>query len=307
MNPAFRFNQLFGLKIRDRLDGTYYSLLIIILFFISAAVSVTANLDYEKLNQDAYDRIRNRYKDLVSQLIMDQKAYNAEFDIAELTEEDEKKNRDETKEDKRKAAEKKIEESVRNRFSIGESGGSSRIDKYAELPDDDDLFENINFGEPAQLTYNSKTWPARGARSVDNFDAGDITNPLKRPFNYLVDRKGEIFINFTDEMINEPQSPAGYRNPEEIERVVTNYQPMIEQCFRKVSRYSSVQKGFVQVSFDISPEGFVIPESIRIISSSIRNKQFEKCLKEYIRRWRSFEKLDDSMGIAQVVQKFIFN
>ena len=254
MNPAFKFNELFGLKIADRLNGTYYSLLIIVLFFVSIAVSVTANFDYDKLNQEASERIRNRYKDLVSQLIMDRKEYQAEFDLSERTEENEKKNLDKTKEDKRKAEEKKIEESVRNRFSMGASGGSGYGDKYANLPDDDDLFENIDFGEPVQLTYNSNTWPARGRRSVDNFDAGDISNPLKRPFNYLVDRKGEIFINFTDEMINEPQSPAGYRNPEEIERVVTNYQPMIEQCFRKVSRYSSVQKGFVQVSFDISHE-----------------------------------------------------
>ena len=208
---------------------------------------------------------------------------------------------------KRIDEEKKIENSVRRRFSTESTGSSDFIDKYAHLPDVDDYVENIDFGEPVQLTYNTKVWPANARTGVNNFDAGDINNTLKRPFNYIIDRQGEIFINFTDEMINEPLTPAGYRNPDEIERVISNYQPMIEQCFRRASRYNSTLKGFEKVSFSISPDGYVIPETIRIISSTIRSKQFEKCLKEYIRRWRSFEKLDESMGIAQVVQKFIFN
>ncbi len=307
MNPAFKFNQLFGLKIADRLDGTYYSLLIIVLFFTSIAVSITANLDYEKLNYKATEIVRNRYRELISQLIIDQNQAGSEQYFSEDLNDYRKVRKKKAKEEKRKSEEKKIENTVRKRFSSSGTGSSDFIDKYAHLPDVDDYIGNIDFGEPAQLAYNTKVWPANGRTSVNNFDAGDINNPLKRPFNYLVDRHGEIFINFTDEMINGPQTPAGYRNPEEIERVISNYQPMIEQCFRKVSRDNSNLKGFVKVSFSISPEGFVIPETIRIISSTIRSKQFEKCLKEYIRRWRSFEKLDESMGIAQVVQKFIFN
>lgn len=94
----------------------------------------------------------------------------------------------------------------------------------------------------------------------------------------------------------------GYRDPEEVERVVHQYSPMIEYCFRKHTKFSANSRGFIKVAFKVSYEGYVIPESVRIVSSTIRNRALEQCIKNYIRHWRNFKPLDESMGIAQVVQ-----
>jgi len=37
MRKKFKFNPMFGLKLRDRLDGTFYSILILVVLLFSAA------------------------------------------------------------------------------------------------------------------------------------------------------------------------------------------------------------------------------------------------------------------------------
>ena len=309
MNPAFKFNKMFGLHLSDRMDGTLYSLLIVNVFLFSLIILGVTRIDYESIEAQWSRTVQKRYKEFIAELVMDQQKDTPEhFSSLQLLEQ--KRMARINKESRRKAAEKKIEQSVARRFQTAAAPPAEDIDQYSYLPDADEYVAEVEMAEPPQLSYKTTTWPAsesRRAVGVNNFDAGDIHNPLKRPFNYVVNRKGQVFINVTDELVNEPQLRNGYRNPEEIERVVAAHQPMIEHCFKKASYMAPGLKGYVKVSFSISPEGFVLPESIRIIDSTIRSKQFESCIKEYIKRWRSFEKLDESMGIARVVQKFIFN
>jgi len=68
-----------------------------------------------------------------------------------------------------------------------------------------------------------------------------------------------------------------------------------------------VKGGYVKVEFKITSDGFILPQSIRIIKSTLRNKKVEQCIKKNIRRLRGFEKLDQSKGIARVTHKFVFN
>jgi hypothetical protein len=82
---------------------------------------------------------------------------------------------------------------------------------------------------------------------------------------------------------------------------------MVEFCFQKARRINANIRGYVKFEFRISYEGYVVPESIRIVDSTIRDPQIEACIKKRIRRWRDFEKLDEKMGIARIVQKFAFN
>lgn len=309
MNPAFKFNKMFGLHLSDRLDGTLYSLFIINVFFFSLIILGVTSIDYTNLETQWNHVVKERYKDFISELVIEEQQDQTDYISSLLVKEELPATRRQPAAD-RKIDTKKIEESVRERFSAKPSMTGDVVDQYSHLPDVEDYIENIESAEPPQLSYNTTIWPAsesRRAVGVNNFDAGDIHNPLKRPFNYIVNRQGEVYIDLTDELVNEPVGRNGYRNPEEIERVVSAYQPMIEHCFKKASYISPGLKGYVKVAFNISPEGYVIPESIRIIASTIRSKQFERCVKEYIKRWRSFEKLDESMGIARVVQKFIFN
>jgi hypothetical protein len=117
-----------------------------------------------------------------------------------------------------------------------------------------------------------------------------------------------MYIDIPDDMLNDREREhIGYRNPDEINKVVSAHLPMIEHCFRKARRINANVKGYVKFEFRISYEGYVIPESIRIINSTVRDPMVEACIKKNIKRWRDFSKLDKKMGIARVVQKFAFN
>lgn len=310
MNPAFKFNKMFGLHLSERLDGTLYSLLIINIFFFSLIIFGVTRLDYSSYESSWNQMVEERYKEFISELVVKTEKEQIDYYSSLKTRQERQIAAQKRAVERRRRETKKIEQAVSKRFKTSPSAGQGVDEVYGYLPDADELDVNLESAEPPQLSYHAKSWPASvRSRSVgvNNFDAGDIHNPLKRPFNYLVNRQGEIFINLTDELVDEPVGRNGYRNPEEIERVVAAYQPMIEHCFKKASNLSPGIKGYVKVAFNISPEGYVIPESIRIIDSTIRSRRFEQCVKTYIKRWRNFEKLDESMGIARVVQKFIFN
>ena len=301
MKPSFKFNKEFGLKLRDRLDGTYYSLLTISVLFFSILVLTLSQLDYHALNNIADQLIRSRYKSLAAEFIIEKVPYQSTNEllltkpkIADLAQ-------------KRKDINKRIERLIQPSDIPGQVASVMGDD----LPDVDEYIKNLdelNFGK---LSSRYNRWPTAKSnssrRSVTNYDAGDLEDLLENPFNYLVTRRGAVYINLTDELTSGPQEKKGYRDPIEIERVVETNQPMVEFCFRKEARKNLGLKGFVKVEFRISFEGYVLPESIRIVSSSLRNKKVEKCIKNYIRRWRNFRKLDEEMGIARVIQKFVFN
>ncbi len=307
MNPKFKFNKMFGLKLADRFDGTYYSLLILSVGLFTILVGILSHLDYDRLQKHTDQVIRSRYKSLVAQLIINQptpKVSTLNF-IEPFSATPVKKQAA-----IRKAIEKQVEKIVRTSKST--QTNSRVVTEMDQLPDVEDFVDNMDEIESNQLTAGSIAWPDGNKQSafekgVTNFDAGDVDDYLKRPFNYKLTKRGVLLINLTDELKNEPQKQTGYRDPKEIERVVSEHQQMIEYCYRKELKRNIKLKGFVKVEFQISYEGFVIPSSIRILNSTLRNLKVEQCIKTYIRRWNSFARLDESMGIARVVQKFIFN
>lgn len=123
---------------------------------------------------------------------------------------------------------------------------------------------------------------------------------------YSIDRSAEITIK-TPGYLTEEKKIWGYRNQEEILGVIYGKSLLIESCYERMARRTWVKPGYIKVQFNISPRGFVLPGSITIMESTIRNKDIEQCIKKTIRRWREFEKLADNYGIAKVVHKFIFN
>jgi len=307
LNPSHKFNKEFGLKLTDRLDGTYYSLVILSVTFSAVLVLIFSQLNYTKLTAHADQLIRSRYKDFAAQFIIED--IPQKFSSSSISIESESPTKS-----KLSKKEKLVKEIDRTVERIVQSGTSqSGINKVLsdELPDVDDFIGNLNEIESGQLTHSGNGWPSgnsNGTRDgVNNLNPGDIDDLLKRPFNYILNRRGSMYIDLTKELIEEPDIKRGYRDPREIERIIEQNQPMIEHCFRKEARQNQHLKGFVKVEFRISFEGYVIPESIRIVNSTVRSRKVEKCIKTYIRRWRNFSRLDEEMGIARVVQKFVFN
>lgn len=307
MNPNFKFNTLFGLKLSDRLDGTYYSLLIISTAIFSLFVLILSQLNYQNLSSEADLLIRDRYKALAATFIVDEAPAAPLKDIPAINPTDITG----PAKSLTKKITSKIQKSVDRIVQSGRVTNSTSNTLASELPDVDDFIGDMESIENGQLAYNDRKWPATKtsgqARKVTHFDPGDIDDMMEKPFNYILSRKGAVYIDLTDEMVDDPNDKAGYRDPVEIERVVEQNQSMIEHCFRREARRNLHLNGFVKVEFRISFEGFVIPESIRIINSTVRSRKVEHCIKQYISRWRNFRKLDEEMGIARVVQKFVFN
>ncbi len=337
-SKEFKFNRMFGLRLTDRLDGTYYSLFIIVTFITALIILRLATLDYSRYQLKAEQEINHKYKAFISQLIVNEvktvepgiknvhqlvipPAVSIEHNRLPVTIVPESQLKKQRQHLARRISK---EQTILSRTKmIGKPGTGAGI--ASELPagladfsaeNEDDFFDQNQLAmadareavrkikaraRTANPVYQAKT------TQVTNFDPGDITKGDVKLFNYVVERKGTAYLDVPEQLVKDSPANVGYRDPTEVEEVVRRYSPMIEYCYRKNTRYAPDARGFIKVAFKVSYEGYVIPESVRIISSTLRNKPLEQCIKNYIKHWRNFKRLDPSMGIAQVVQKFVFN
>ncbi len=314
MKPVKHFNKYFGLHWYDRFSATYWSIFFVTALFIGIIVSIVARINFQNLRQEIEPEIRKKYVSFVSRVTLGQEEKREELESQfAVPGRDADTTRLSTAE-KREQERSDITEEVRQQ-GIFQPGP---IDEYAYLPDVESFsaasVDEIQIVELSRPSSESRNWPGGNNKSakpggVTNFDAGDINKPANNLFNYIVRRQGSIYIDVTDELVegSKQKQRRGYRDPEEIERVIYNYQPMIEHCFRREAQYVSNIRGYVKVQFKISYEGHVIPESIKIVNSTVRNRKVEQCIKNFITHWRDFEELDESNGIVTVTQKFVYN
>ncbi len=327
---------MFGLSLSDRLDSTYYTIFILTVLIFAGIIFRLATLNYVPFKQKAEKEITHQYKKFISQLIINEvkkvapniKSIHQLVLPPPVSIAHSRPTVTVVPENELKAQRRQLANRIRKERTILQqnqlackTGTGANI--ASELPaglkafsDDDDMFDPniaaIADAHEAAQKIKTRVRPVNTVVSaqtaqINNFDPGDITTGDVKLFNYVVKRKGSAYLDVPEQLIKEPPVQEGYRDPTEVEEVVRRYAPMIDYCFRKHTRYSPDTKGFIQVAFKVSYEGYVIPESVRIVNSSIKNKPLEQCIKNYIKYWRDFKRLDPSMGIAQIVQKFVFN
>jgi hypothetical protein len=310
LKESREFNQYFGLSWSDRINRRLLFIFSLTASAILIAVIFTANIDYYRLDRQADELFRERFIERVTEFLPEPEPVEEpvpDIDIAPRIPVQPSQTPPLTAEATRAQQRREIGDRLSGEGVLAELSNS---DPYSDLPVPDDLVAFDEDAIPADLERARAEGRlfSEGRTRNRRIDPGDIDDPRITPFNYNLSRRGNVMIEFTDELIHERKDePVGYRDPDEINRVVHHYRPMIEFCFNREARFISGLRGYVKVRFSISYEGHVLPESIRIVSSTIRNRAVEQCIKNYIKRWRDFEKLDESMGIAQVVQKFIFN
>ncbi|MGD9488943.1 MAG: AgmX/PglI C-terminal domain-containing protein [Calditrichaceae bacterium] len=301
----------FELRWHDRIDRRFSAILSLCLLMTLTGLYIAANMDYDQFRTEVHSQIVTKYKQFAAELILEpQKITDVVVEPGSLSFSETKTARGIperlTPREIRDRERKRIEDEIGKSEFMASIG---KADPYADLPDPELDFlpdDRSNFIELERPLPENRIRPS-GRSDHDNYDAGTLDDPLKSPFNYKLTRRGAAYIEFTDELLRQPDEHAGYRDPDEISRVIYDYRPMIEYCFRKGSRQNTGMKGYIKVQFRISYEGHVLPESIKIISSTIHDRSVEQCIKNYISRWRNFKRLDESMGIAKVVQKFVFN
>lgn len=319
MRNAYRFNKYFGLRWYDRFNDTLVSIFIVVALIFIAAILIVANLNYQKLKYTAEQNIRARYIELVSEVLIERPEERTSYfpdQFAELVKPEPKPRLPKSTPESRRAEREKAQASIENEPVFNTN---TIRHNYDYLPEVELSESGVSGLELEMLTRNPVDNPGRAQNvhfnnsnngdNVDNLDPGEYDEPLRHPFNYVAEKRGTIYIDFTEELLQQTEDNTKfvYRDPDEINRVIKDYYPMVEYCFKKEARYHSTLQGFIKVQFNISPEGHVLPESIKIINSTINNKNVENCLKNFIKHWRNFGKLDKSRGIARVVQKFVFN
>jgi len=308
----FKFNRLFGLRWYQRFDPTFLRIFIAVLCITALSLNWIAQSDFHDLKAEAKQVFRERYIRFVAEFGMEGKPITTQDVQFNVVEETQRKSITSSRStaDSRASERKKLETAVANRGILSDRNQAG--DVYSYLPEDNNEGEYLNALSSAALSeYRPsgrwQTLSTTGRRSSSNLDPGDFDKPMADVFNYSMERQGDLYIDITDELIQDPITMRGYRDPGEIEQVINDNQSMIEYCFRKELRNNSMLQGYVKVQFNISYEGYVLPESIKIVNSTLRNKQVEQCIIHYLRRLKTFKRLDESMGIARVIQKFVFN
>lgn len=121
---------------------------------------------------------------------------------------------------------------------------------------------------------------------------------------FSVESDSQIHIakpNFTDFEV-----PEGYRSFEETIMVGKESKRYIETCLDRFFRVQPRFRGKIIVKFDVHPEGYVIPETLKIVYSDIEYEPIKECIKKNIRRWVTYPPVPKEQGIYSVTQKYLF-
>ncbi len=306
MKPNAEFNYYFAKKPFREDNKLYFQILFTVFVFAVLSIVLIANLDYSKYQSSYQEVIKKRYVNLISKLLIE-----VPNQPAPTFPGDTNKDNILSPEEKLALEKKKAIDAARKNAYVG----TGIKDMYADLAEFEDLGMSGDDQLVMELTRESKKSGSTYKRGIPVRRKKDkmrkyssVYDLVSHPFEYNLSRRGVMYIDVTDELLQEPETEqAGYRDPDEISRVVSTHLPMVEHCFQKARRINSNIKGYVKFEFRISYEGYVIPESIRIISSTINDPMVETCIKKTIKRWRDFQKLDEKMGIVRTVQKFAFN
>jgi hypothetical protein len=194
-------------------------------------------------------------------------------------------------------------EPKRKTESVPEDKNQSIITKIPKITIPDIFFDELSHEadlDEERVSPRSSVKVERGQIKLE------LDALLDDPLTYKIERDAELFI---EEPVgnSEEEVKFGYRDQEEIYRIIDSKQVNIEACYEKAAKHGMVNSGYLIVEFQITSDGFILPQTIRIIKSTLFNKKVEQCIKKNIRRLRGFEKLDKSKGTAKVTHKFVFN
>jgi len=292
------FNQYFGKHWNSFLIGLFPKILAFSIFSVFFGVLYLANFNYAQLDSALTLSFKEHYQNTFVQL-MDHSITASESStpvssnlpsLAPVL-----------------TPLERAEKKVQNTDIIKALDSFQQTDHLPEIEDLNDggiTFEELTYDGGADIAAVAFTKRSNERRvKIKSHDEEDL---MRGSYDYKIKRKRAIFINNTSGLLEKSNERYGHRNQSEIMSVIYSKQQLIEACYKKAAENYSISSGFIKVEFEISPRGFVIGSSIRILDSNLHDRILEQCIKNRIRRWRGFKKLDDSQGIAHVVHKFIF-
>ncbi len=171
------------------------------------------------------------------------------------------------------------------------------------------------------LLNSSSATRLKVRNAIENVVAPAIETPLPDPLTadgYQGRRQAyqnglEMFVAESREEVALPkvsftdfQILQGTRNEEKTIAIANENKQFVRQCIEKLTRNDPGIKGHIIIRFTIHPEGYVIPESVKILQSNIQDDRVLRCIKRNIRRWKNFPRVAYEKGIYSLTQKYIF-
>ena len=142
-----------------------------------------------------------------------------------------------------------------------------------------------------------------GGRVTGGADVNELLSGMGGGTSANIGRKGSIKMALDAARVSGKGSKAANRSSEEISRVINSHNDAVEYCFKRESKLNPNLQGDILVEFTIAYNGRV--SQVRIVDSSLRNKQVESCITGRMRGWR-FKPIDRTEGDVRVRQKYIF-
>jgi len=142
-----------------------------------------------------------------------------------------------------------------------------------------------------------------GGRVSGSADVNELLSGIGSAGSANIGRQGSISMALDAAAVSGTGSKAANRSSEELSRVINSHNDAIEYCFKKESKLNPNLKGDIQVEFTVGFDGRV--KGVRVVRSSLRNKNVENCISQRIRGWR-FKPIDRTEGDVAVRQKYIF-
>ncbi len=99
-------------------------------------------------------------------------------------------------------------------------------------------------------------------------------------------------------------SKSSNRSQDAIGQVVARHTSGIENCYKRETKLNPNLKGSVSVRFTIAPNGRVT--RVRIVKSTLKNRNVENCITKRIKSWR-FNAIDKKDGDVTAGYKWIFS
>ena len=142
-----------------------------------------------------------------------------------------------------------------------------------------------------------------GGRVGGSADVNELLSGIGTAGSANIGRKGSIQMQLDNASVSGRGSKSANRSGEELSRVINSHNDAIEYCYKKEAKLNPNLKGDIQVEFTVDANGRVT--DVRILGSSLRNKNVERCITSRMRGWR-FKQIDKSEGDVKVRQKYIF-
>jgi len=116
-------------------------------------------------------------------------------------------------------------------------------------------------------------------------------------------RRGEIQLSGNLEITGSAAGSAA-RDQNGLLRVINRNKGTVEYCYQKRLKVNPNLRGEIYIEIEISPAGKI--NYVKILNSTLRDKELEDCIVKNIRRWRGFGKIDPALGNVRTRFKYIF-